>query len=539
MLTEPTVLLAPRDTGPSGANPAPLPPRHTDQWIGGAWVPSEAEGRLAVTDPATERVLATVPAGGARDADRAARAASDAFVRWSTTPVGERVALLRRVVEAMEARADRFAEIITAEVGSPAGVARRTHVGLSLGMAARCVETAASYAFEERVGHSLVVREPAGVAACVTPWNTPLLLTVQKIIPALAAGCTVVHKPSEITPLHARLLAEAVAEADLPPGVFNMVVGTGAAAGTALVTHPLVDVVSLTGSTRAGREVTALGADRIKRVHLELGGKNASLVLDDADLASAVAATVDQMLFNTGQTCLQWSRLLVPRDRQEEAVQLADRAMDGYVTGDPRDPATDLGPLVSAAAHARVTAYIRRGLTEGGARLVRGGPDRPDGLDTGYYVRPTIFADVDPLSTLAQEEIFGPVLSVIPYDDEEQAVRIVNGTRYGLHGAVWSGDDARAQRVARRFRSGLVDVNGGQFNPAAPFGGFKQSGIGRECGTAGLEAFLETKSIQLPQGPGGQVVGPRLRSTEAARPAGTAQRPAAPESPARTERTEA
>ncbi len=517
-----TVPPVPQDSRPPGGeSDAALPPRHTDQWIGGAWVASEADGRLVVTDPATERPLATVPAGTARDADLAARAAAAAFDGWAATPLRERAALLRRVVQAMEVRADRFAEVITAEVGAPARMARHTHVGLSLGMAAHCVETAASYAFEERVGHSLVVREAAGVAACITPWNTPLLLTVQKILPALAAGCTVVHKPSEITPLHARLLAEAIAEADLPPGVFNMVVGTGDTVGTALVTHPLVDVVSLTGSTRAGREVSALGADRIKRVHLELGGKNASLVLDDADLAPAVAATVDQMLFNTGQTCLQWSRLLVPRERQDEAVELAVRAMDGYVTGDPRDPATDLGPLVSAAAHARVTGYIRRGAEEGGARLVHGGPDRPAGLDTGYYVRPTVFADVDPLTTIAQEEIFGPVLSVIPYDDEEQAVRIVNGTRYGLHGAVWSGDDARAQRVARRFRSGLVDVNGGQFNPAAPFGGFKQSGIGRECGTAGLESFLETKSMQLPQGEGGQVVGPRLRATEAARPADT------------------
>lgn len=518
-----TVPTAPQDSRPPGGEPnaAPLPPRYTDQWIGGAWVASEAEGRLVVTDPSTELALATVPAGTARDADLAARAAAAAFEGWAATPLRERAALLRRVVEAMEVRAERFAEVITAEVGAPARMARHTHVGLSLGMAAHCVETAASYAFEERVGHSLVVREAAGVAACITPWNTPLLLTVQKILPALAAGCTVVHKPSEITPLHARLLAEAIAEADLPPGVFNMVVGTGDTVGTALVTHPLVDVVSLTGSTRAGRDVSALGADRVKRVHLELGGKNASLVLDDADLAPAVAATVDQMLFNTGQTCLQWSRLLVPRERQDEAVDLAVRAMEGYVTGDPRDPATDLGPLVSAAAHARVTGYVRRGVEEGGARLVHGGPDRPAGLDTGYYVRPTVFADVDPLTTIAQEEIFGPVLSVIPYDDEEHAVRIVNGTRYGLHGAVWSGDDARAEKAARRFRSGLVDVNGGQFNPAAPFGGFKQSGIGRECGTAGLEAFLETKSMQLPQGAGGQVVGPRLRATEAARPADT------------------
>lgn len=517
-----TVLTVPQGSAAPTGEPSAdlLPTRHDDQWIGGRWTPSDADSRLVVTDPSTEAPLATVPAGTARDADLAVRAAAAAFPAWSATPVRERAAMLRRVVDGLERNAERFADVITAEVGAPSRVSLHTHVGLSVGMAAHSVETAASYAFEERVGHSLVVREAAGVAACITPWNTPLLLTVQKLLPALAAGCTVVHKPSELTPLHARLLAEVFAEADLPTGVVNMTVGTGDTLGTALVTHPLVDVVSLTGSTRAGRQVSALGADGIKRIHLELGGKNASLVLDDADLGAAVGATVDQVLFNTGQTCLQWSRLLVPRDRQDEAVELAGAAMDGYVTGDPRDPATDLGPLVTAAAHTRVNDYIRRGISEG-ARLVRGGPGRPEGLDTGFYVRPTIFADVDPMSTLGQEEIFGPVLCVIPYDDEDQAVRIVNGTRYGLHGAVWSGDDARAERVARRFRTGLVDVNGGAFNPAAPFGGFKQSGIGRECGTAGVEAFLETKSMQLPQGPEGRLVGPRLRATAPA----TAQTP--------------
>ncbi|POX37964.1 aldehyde dehydrogenase family protein [Streptomyces sp. Ru73] len=496
-----------------------MPPRYHDQWIGGRWTASDADGCLVVTDPSTETPLATVPAGTAHDADRAVRAAAAAFPRWAATPVRERVRLLRRVVAELERRAERFTEVLTAEVGAPVRMARATQVGLALGMAAHCVETAASYAFEERVGHSLVVREAAGVAACITPWNTPLLLTVQKVLPALLAGCAVVHKPSELTPLHARLLAEAVAEADLPPGVFNTVVGTGPTAGAALAGHPLVDVVSLTGSTRAGRAVSELGADGIKRVHLELGGKNASLVLADADLAAAVRATVDQVLFNTGQTCLQWSRLLVPRDRQDEAVRIAAEAMDGYVTGDPRSPDTDLGPLVSAAAHARVTAYLRRGTEEGAGRLVHGGPGRPAGLTTGYYVRPTVFADVDPHGVLGQEEIFGPVLCVMPYDDEDEAVRIVNGTRYGLHGAVWSADTGRAERIARRFRTGLVDVNGGQFNPAAPFGGFKQSGLGRECGTAGLASFLETKSMQLPQGPGGQVTGPRLRATEPARAA--------------------
>nr|WP_279354741.1 aldehyde dehydrogenase family protein [Frankia canadensis] len=491
--------------------------------MGGRWVLSDATEGLEVTDPSTEEVLATVPAGTAGDADRAARAAAQAFPGWSTTPAPQRAAVLRRMIAGLESRAARFAELITAEVGTPVQVSRATQVGLALGMAAHCAEVLEAYAFEQRVGHSLVMREPSGVAACITPWNVPLLLTVQKVLPALAAGCTVIHKPSEVTPLHARLLAEVMAEADLPPGVFNMVVGTGEVVGAALSVHPDVDLVSLTGSTRAGRHVLALGAEHIKRVHLELGGKNASLVLDDADLDAAVRATVDQALFNSGQACLQWGRLLVPRDRQDEAVGVADEAMSGYVVGDPRDPATDLGPLVSAAARGRVNTHIRRGVA-GGARLVRGGPDQPVGLDVGYYVRPTIFADVDPRSALGQEEIFGPVLCIMPYDSEDEAIRIVNDTRYGLHGAVWSGDGARAERVARRFRTGLVDINGGPFNPAAPFGGFKQSGIGRECGTAGLDGFLETKSLQLPRPSTGQTVGPRLKGLETATPDRPAER---------------
>jgi aldehyde dehydrogenase (NAD+) len=339
----------------------------------------------------------------------------------------------------------------------------------------------------------------------------PLLLTVQKVVPALAAGCTVVHKPSELTPLNAYLLSEVMADADLPPGVFNMVVGRGPVAGAALVRHPAVDLVSLTGSTRAGREVSALAAGQIKRVHLELGGKNASLVLPAADLAAAVLATVDQVCFNTGQTCLQWSRLLVPHDRVEEALAAAAAAMAGYSVGDPRDPATDLGPLVSAVAMARVDGYIRQGVADG-ARLVFGGPGRPTGLDTGYYARPTLFGDVTSRMSIAQEEIFGPVLSVIGYGSVDEAVRIANDTPYGLHGAVWGADDAGAAAAAARIRTGVVDVNGGPFNPMAPFGGFKSSGVGRECGVAGLEGFLETKSMQYPDASAG-LLGPRLRDT--------------------------
>ncbi|MFF4604352.1 aldehyde dehydrogenase family protein [Streptomyces sp. NPDC001339] len=513
-MTEPTAPAVPSTTGPVC---------HTDQWIGGRWTASLATEQLAVTDPSTGQLLATVPSGCAADADRAARAAADAFPVWSTTPIRQRLAALGRITAGLERHAEQLADTITAEVGAPVRLARHTQVGLAIGMAAHSAQVLETFAFEERVGHSLVVREPAGVAACITPWNMPLLLTVQKVLPALAAGCTVIHKPSELTPLHARLFAQIMAEAELPPGVFNMVVGTGPQAGAALAAHPAVDLVSLTGSVRAGREVSVLGADTVKRVHLELGGKGASLVLADADLEAAVRETVDRVCFNSGQACLQWSRLLVPREQHDEAVRIADEAMAQYVVGDPRDPATDLGPLVSEAGRDRVAGYLRAGV-DGGADLVRGGTERPVGLEHGHYVTPTLFAGVDPASCIAQEEIFGPVLCVIPHDGEDDAVHIANDTRYGLHSGVWAGDDAHAVRVARRLRTGVVDINGAGFNPAAPFGGFKQSGIGRECGAAGLAGYLETKSLQLPQENTGPLTGPRLKDTTAPAPAREAER---------------
>lgn len=480
------------------------------QWIGGAWTTSDADTSLPVINPSDEIELARVPAGTAVDADRAVAAAVSAFETWSTTPVVERLVFLERFVAALEARTDALASIITDEVGAPLHVARSAQVGLAVAIAASYLEITRQYEFESQVGNSLVTHEAAGVVACITPWNVPLILTVQKIVPALMAGCTIVHKPSEVTPLHAYVLADIIAECDLPPGVYNMVVGEGPVVGAALARSRAVDVVSLTGSTRAGREVARLGADTVKRLHLELGGKNASIVLDDADLERAVQPNVDQMCFNSGQTCLQWSRLLVPRARNDEAVELAASSADGYVVGHPREPGTDLGPLASIAAYDRVTGYIRAGIAEG-ARLVAGGPERPAGLEQGFYVRPTVFADVDNSMVIAQDEIFGPVLSVIPYESEADAVRIANETEYGLHGAVWSGSSERAVAVARRLRTGLVDINGGTFNPLAPFGGVRQSGIGRECGVAGLESFLETKALQLPTDDLA-AVGPRLRT---------------------------
>jgi acyl-CoA reductase-like NAD-dependent aldehyde dehydrogenase len=335
-----------------------------------------------------------------------------------------------------------------------------------------------------------------GVVGCITPWNYPLHQTVAKVAPALAAGCTVVLKPSEVAPLNAFILAEIVHEVGLPAGVFNLVSGYGPVVGEAIAAHPDVDMVSFTGSTRAGKRVAEVAAQTVKRVALELGGKSANVILDDADLERAVTAGVNNAFLNSGQTCTAWTRMLVPRAKQDDAVRIAASVAESLTPGDPFGDTAKLGPLVSDAQRERVRGYIRKGIEEG-ARLVTGGDDAPEGLDTGYYVRPTVFADVRSDMTIAREEIFGPVLSILPYDDEDDAVRIANDTIYGLAGGVWSGDAERAKALARRLRTGQVDINGGGFNFMAPFGGYKQSGLGRELGRYGLEEFLETKSLQL------------------------------------------
>jgi acyl-CoA reductase-like NAD-dependent aldehyde dehydrogenase len=350
--------------------------------------------------------------------------------------------------------------------------------------------------WEEKVGNSLIVREPAGVVAAITPWNYPLHQIANKVAPALAAGCTVVLKPSEVVPLNAFVLAEIVEEVGLPAGVFNLVSGTGPVVGEAVVAHPDTDMVSFTGSTRAGRRVSELAAQSVKPVTLELGGKSPNVILDDADLEKAVTDGVAKCFLNSGQTCSALTRMLVPREQLEEAERIAATVAETFTPGDPFDDSTRLGPLVSATQLERVRGYIAKGQEEG-ARLVTGGADLPEGKEHGYFVSPTVFSDVEPDMTIAQEEIFGPVLSIIPYDDEEDAVRIANDTIYGLAGGVWSGDEDRARRVAARIRTGQVEINGGAFNPLAPFGGYKQSGHGRELGRYGLEEFLVVKSLQL------------------------------------------
>ena len=353
-----------------------------------------------------------------------------------------------------------------------------------------------TFPFEEQVGNSLIVREPVGVVGAITPWNYPLHQIAAKAAPAMAAGCTVVLKPSEVAPLNAFILAEVIDEAGLPPGVFNLVAGTGPVVGEAIAAHPDVDMVSFTGSTRAGRRVSELASRTVKRVALELGGKSPNVILEDADLGQAVPDGVAKAFLNSGQTCSALTRMIVPRDKLPEVEQLAVQAAETYTPGDPFSGDTRLGPLVSATQRERVRGYIQKGIDEG-AKLLTGGVDAPEGLDKGYFVRPTVFSEVDPDSTIAQEEIFGPVLSIIPFDNEAEAVEIANNTVYGLAGGVWSGDADRAKGVARQLRTGQVEVNGGSFNAMAPFGGYKQSGHGRELGKFGLEEYLEVKSLQL------------------------------------------
>jgi acyl-CoA reductase-like NAD-dependent aldehyde dehydrogenase len=464
-------------------------------YIGGSWVAPSTGETLEVVNSATEEVIGTVPAGTPEDVDRAVRAAAGAFPGWSATSADERAKSLLRVQEGLIARTPELATLIAQELGMPFTLSNLIQVGLPVMNFYNAAQIVGEFRFEEEVGNSLVVREPVGVVGCITPWNYPLHQIALKVAFALAAGCTVVVKPSEVTPLNAFVLADIFDEIGLPAGVFNLVTGTGPVVGEAIASHPLVDMVSFTGSTRAGKRVMELAAQGVKRVALELGGKSANVILEDADLQAAVPAGVAACYINSGQTCSALTRMLVPRSRLAEVEDLVVQTAETYTPGDPFDAESRLGPLVSAVQRDRVRGYIRKGIEEG-ARLLTGGDEAPEGLDKGYFVRPTVFSDVRPDMTIAQEEIFGPVLSIIPYDTEEEAVEIANNTVYGLAGGVWAGDKAHAEAVARRLRAGQVEVNGGGFNPLAPFGGYKQSGIGREAGSFGLEEFLEVKAIQ-------------------------------------------
>ncbi len=466
-------------------------------FIGGQWVSPSAKDTIDVHNAGTGEVMGKVPAGTEKDIEAAVAAARAAFEGWSATPADKRAEYLQKISDGLKARADELAKTIAQEVGMPVKMAARIQAGLPIANFANYARIAKEFKFEDRVGNSVVCREPVGVVGAITPWNYPLHQIALKVAPALAAGCTVVLKPSEVAPFNAFILAEVVEAAGLPGGVFNLVTGFGPSVGEALVKHPQVDMISFTGSTRAGKRISEVAAQTVKRVALELGGKSASVILDDADLAVAVKGTVNGCYLNSGQTCTALTRMLVPESKYEEATKLAAEAAKGFTLGDPLSESTRLGPLSSKMQMDRVRDYIKKGIAEG-AELVAGGPEQPEGVAAGgYFVKPTVFGKVRNSMTIAQEEIFGPVLSIIPYKDDEDAIRIANDSPYGLAGAVWSKDDARAQKVARRIRAGQVDVNGGAFNMNAPFGGFKQSGHGREAGVYGLEEFLEYKSLQL------------------------------------------
>ncbi|WP_030608610.1 aldehyde dehydrogenase family protein [Streptomyces fulvoviolaceus] len=459
---------------------------HDGMYIDGGWRPATGPDVIEVVNPADEQVIGRVPAGTAEDVDIAVRAARAALPAWAATAPADRAARLTALRDVLVTRAEEVAETVTAELGSPLKFSQNVHAAVPVAVAGSYAELAATYAFEEKAGNSTVYHEPIGVVAAITPWNYPLHQIVAKVAPALAAGCTVVLKPAEDTPLVAQLFAEAVHEAGVPAGVFNLVTGLGPVAGQALAGHPDVDLVSFTGSTAVGRQIGATAGAAVKKVALELGGKSANVILPSADLAKAVNVGVANVMSNSGQTCSAWTRMLVHREQYDEAVELAATAAAKY--GDR------IGPVVNAKQQARVRSYIEKGVAEG-ARLVAGGPESP--CEQGYFVSPTVFADVTPDMTIAQEEIFGPVLSILRYEDEEDALRIANGTVYGLAGAVWAGDEAEAVAFARRLETGQVDINGGRFNPLAPFGGYKQSGVGRELGSHGLAEYLQTKSLQF------------------------------------------
>ena len=467
---------------------------YNDHYINGQWVKAQSGKNFEVHDSTTEEVFATVPQGTKAEAEQAVLAARAAFDSWSQLPVETRCAYIDKIVQGLKDRTDEMGTAIAREVGMPIKLAKMIQVGGPVFNWGNAAKVARRFVWEEKVGNSLVVREPIGVVGCITPWNFPLNQITLKVAPALAAGCTVVLKPSEIAPINAMILTEIIHAAGLPAGVFNLVNGTGPEVGEVLASHPEVDMVSFTGSTRAGKRVGELAAQSVKRVALELGGKSASLILPDADLEAAVKGSVSACMLNSGQTCSAHTRMLVSESQYEDAKKIAQTAIAKLTLGPSLDESTRLGPLVSAAQRDRVIGFIEQGIQEG-AEVVAGGPQKP-AFDKGYFVQPTILR-VKATDTLAKEEIFGPVLVIITYKDEAEAIRIANDSIYGLGGGVWSKDEAHAVAVARRIRTGQVDINGAPFNSNAPFGGYKQSGNGRENGKFGFEEFLEFKAMQF------------------------------------------
>ena len=463
-------------------------------YINGEWVQPSTDATLEVINPATEEPIDTIALGGPQDVDKAVAAAKAAFETYSQTSREERVALMERIIGTYSARMGDVAAVISQEMGAPMGLAKAAQAPAGLGHFMTTLEVLKTYEFEEDIGTSHIVREPAGVCGFITPWNWPINQIACKVAPALAAGCTMVLKPSEVAPFNAILFAEVMDEAGVPPGVFNLVNGDGPTVGVALSSHPDVDMMSFTGSTRAGIEVAKNAAPTVKRVAQELGGKSANIILDDANFQKAIARDVFGMCMNSGQSCNAPTRMLVPMSRMDEAAAIAKAAAGNVQVGDPNAEGTTIGPVVSEVQFNKIQELIEKGIEEG-AKLETGGPGRPDGLNQGYYVRPTVFSHVTNDMTIAREEIFGPVLSLIGYQDDEDAVRIANDTVYGLSGYISSGDPERARALARRIRTGNVHLNGASVDNKAPFGGYKQSGNGREWGTHGFEEFLEVKAI--------------------------------------------
>jgi acyl-CoA reductase-like NAD-dependent aldehyde dehydrogenase len=473
-------------------------PRYDKIFVGGQWIDASGGKKTAVLNPATEQVLAEVPLGTADDVDRAVSAAQAAFVDWSSTSAKERATALRAIAAELTRRREEIAALATAEVGTPIQLSRGAHAGLpinSFAFAADAIEQAGDDTYEE-IGNSRVVREPYGVVGAITPWNYPMHQSAAKIAPALAAGNTVVYKPSEVAPLATWVLAEIIASAGLPAGAFNLVSGDGAVVGHRIAEHPGVDLVSFTGSTAAGVDVSHAAAESVKRVSLELGGKGPAVLLPGVALATAVPQALAQAFLNSGQTCLALTRLLVHSSQIDAAETVIGQTVDRYVVGDPTAECTTHGPLTSTVQRDRVLGYIHRGIAEG-ANLLVGGPETPTGLNVGFYVQPTVFTRVRPDSALVREEIFGPVLVVQVYETVDEAVELANGTDYGLSAGVWAPDQESALAVGRRIRAGQVQINNGAFNPNAPFGGYKRSGNGREYGHYGLEEFQEIKSFHL------------------------------------------
>lgn len=463
-------------------------------YIDGAWVDPAVPAMLGVQNPATEEIFARISLGSRQDVDRAVKAARRAFATWSETSVETRLGCLRRIIAGFKARLPELARTMTLEMGAPITFATERQATVALFHFEEVVRVLETYAFEEPMGPGIVRREPIGVCGLITPWNWPLNQVASKVAPALATGCTVVLKPSEIAPLSALLFAEILHDAGLPAGVFNLVNGDGPTVGEAIASHPGIDMVSFTGSTAAGIRVAKLAADTVKRVAQELGGKSANIILPDADLKAAVIQGVHACYTNGGQNCQSPTRMLIPRTQRDAAFAAAREAVDAVRLGDPLDPATTLGPMVSQGQFDKIQALIQSGLDEG-ATLVAGGTGRPAEINRGYYVRPTVFGDVTPRMKIAREEIFGPVLSIISYDTEDEAVEIANDTPFGLAGFVQSKDRDHARRVANRIRAGRVYLNGAPFDRSLPFGGYKQSGNGREFGIFGFEEYLEVKAI--------------------------------------------